>query len=109
MLKDILFFTISEFSNDFVKSVNREDVLFKSQYMLEKSASINKGFTYNTTHDSNNKLTGTVYIISYTRDNFERFGNYFSIDVMKSSVCIAKDFCYIAPVVLNKIGQISCL
>ena len=89
--------------------MNREDVSFKSQYILEKLASIDKGFICNITHDSNNKLTGTVYIISYTRDNFERFGNYFSIDVMKSSVCIAKDFCYIAPVVLNKIGQISCL
>ena len=102
-------FAIFKFSDTFVKSMNRKDVSFKSQYMLGNLASIDKGFTYNITHDSNNKLTGTVYIISYTRDNFERFGNYFSIDVMKSSVCIAKDFCYIAPVVLNKIGQISCL
>ena len=41
------------------------------------------------------------------RDNFERFGNYISIDVMRSSVSNAKEFCYIAPVVLNKIGRIN--
>ena len=44
---------------------------------------------------------------SYTRDNFERFGNYLSIDVMKSSICNAKEFCYIDPFVLNEIGNIN--
>ena len=44
---------------------------------------------------------------SYTRDNFERFGNYLSIDVMRSSICNAKEFCYIDPVVLNEIGKIN--
>ena len=44
---------------------------------------------------------------SYMMDNFERFGNYLSIDVMKSSVSNAKEFCYIAPVVLNEIGRIN--
>ena len=42
---------------------------------------------------------------SYMRDNFERFGNSISIDVMKSQVCNAKKFCYIAPVALNEVGK----
>ena len=41
------------------------------------------------------------------RDNFERFGNYLSIDVTKSSISNSAEFCYIAPVVLNKIGRIN--
>ena len=44
---------------------------------------------------------------SYMRDNFERFGNYLSIDVMKSSISNSAEFCYIAPVVLNEIGRIN--
>ena len=44
---------------------------------------------------------------SYMRDNFECFCNYLSIDVMRSSVCNTKDFCYIAPVVLNEVGHIN--
>ena len=44
---------------------------------------------------------------SYMRDNVERFGKYLSIDMMRSSVCNAKEFCYIVPVVLNKIGKIN--
>ena len=44
---------------------------------------------------------------SYMKDNFECFRNYLFIDVMRSSVSNAKEFCYIAPVVLNKIGRIN--
>ena len=44
---------------------------------------------------------------SYIRDNFERFGNYLSINVMKSSICNANELCYIDPVVLNEIGKIN--
>ena len=43
---------------------------------------------------------------SYMRDNFERFGNYISIDVIHSSICNAKDFCYITSVIKNEIGKI---
>ena len=43
---------------------------------------------------------------SYLRDNCERFGNYLSIGIMRSSICNAKAFCYITPVVLNEIGMI---
>ena len=39
------------------------------------------------------------------RDNFQRFGNYLSIDVMRLSICIAKKISYIAPVILNEIGK----
>ena len=60
--------------------MNRDDVLFKSQYILEKLVHIDKWFTFNITHDLNNKVTGIVWMKSYIRDNFERFGNYLSID-----------------------------
>ena len=73
-------FAIFKFSDTFVKSMNRKDVSFKSQYMLGNLASIDKGFTYNITHDSNNKATNIVWISSYMRDHFDRFGNYLSID-----------------------------
>ena len=100
-------FAITEFSDAFTKAMNRDDVSFKSQYILEKLAHINKGFTFNITHDLNNKVTGIVWMTSYMRDNFERFGNYLSIDVMKSSISNSSEFCYIAPVVLNEIGRIN--
>ena len=57
--------------------MNRDDVSFKSQYILEKLAHIDKGFTFNITHDLNNKVTGIVWMILYMRDNFKRFGNLF--------------------------------
>ena len=72
--------------------MNQDDVLFKGQCILEKLASDDKGFTYDITHHLDNKLTGIVWMISYMRDNFERFGNYVSIDVMRSSVCHANFF-----------------
>ena len=87
--------------------MNRDDVSFKSQYILEKLAHIDKGFTFNITHGLNNKVTGIVWMTSYMRDNFERFGNYLSIDVMKSSISNSAEFCYMPPVVLNEIGRIN--
>ena len=72
--------------------MNRDEVMFRSQYILERLAHIDNGFTYNITHDSNNEVTGIVWMTSYMRDNFERFGNYLSIDVMRSSVCNTKEF-----------------
>ena len=83
-------FAITEFSDTFTRALNRDDISFKSQYILEKLAHIDKGFTFNITHDLNNKVTGTVWMTSYMRNNFERFGNYFSIAVMRSSVSNAK-------------------
>ena len=44
---------------------------------------------------------------SYMRNNFERFENYLSIAVIISSISNAKEFYYIAPVVLNEIGRIN--
>ena len=44
----------------------------------------------------------------YVRDNFERFGNYISINIMHLSICNAKFFYYIAPVIKNGIRKINC-
>ena len=100
-------FAITEFSDVFTKAMNRDDVSFKSQYILEKLAHIDKRFTYNITHDLNNKVTGDDWITSYMRDNFKRFRNYLSIDGVRSSVSDLKELCYIAPVVFNEIGRIN--
>ena len=73
------------------KLMSQENFAFKSQFILENSSSINKGFNYNITYDSDNKVTGIGWMISYLRDNFERFGKHLPIDVMRSSLCNAKD------------------
>ena len=104
---DILPFAITEFSRIFIESMNKEEITFKSQFILQSLAKTDPGFTYNITHDSDNNVTGIVWMTFYMRDNFERFGNNISIDVMKSQVCNAKKFCYIAPVVLNEVGKIN--
>ena len=41
------------------------------------------------------------------RDIFERFSNYLSINVMRSSICNVKEFCYIFPVVKNEVEIIT--
>ena len=84
-------FAIIEFSDAVTKAMNRDDVSFKSQYILEKLAHIDNGFTFDITYDLNNKVTGIVWMTSYMRDNFECFGNYLSIDVMRSSISNAKN------------------
>ena len=48
-----------------------------------------------------------IWMTSYMRDNFERFGNYLYIDVMRSYVSNVKEFCYIALVILNEIGRVD--
>ena len=57
---DILSFTISEFSDAFVKSMNQEAAAFKSQFLLEKILFIDKGFSCNIKHNSKNEVTFIV-------------------------------------------------
>ena len=102
---DILPFAITEFSRIFIESMNKEEITFKSQYILQSLAKIDPGFTYTITHYSDKNVTGIVWMTSYMHDNFEKFGNDISIDVIKSQVCNAKKFCYIAPIVLNEVGK----
>ena len=104
---DILLFAITEFSRIFIESMNKEEITFKSQYILQSLAKIDPGFTYNITHDTDNNVTGIVWMTSYMRDNFEIFGNNISIDVIKSQVCNVKRCCHIAPVALNKVVKIN--
>ena len=101
-ITDILSFAISDFSSTFIKAINRDTISFKSQFILESLAKKDLGFNFNLSHDSNNKVTGIVWMTSYMRDKFEIFGNYISIDAIHSSICNAKEFCYIAPVIKNE-------
>ena len=106
IITDILSFAISDFSDTFINSINQNDIIFKIQYILEFLASKNPGFTFNLTHNNDDKITGIVWMTSYMRVNIERFGNYISIDIIHLSVCNAKNFCYIAPVIKNEVGKI---
>ena len=40
--------------------MHQEVLSFKSQYILEEISTVDIGFTYNITHDSNNDVTGIV-------------------------------------------------
>ena len=87
--------------------MNQDEIIFKSQFILESLEKKDPGFTFNLAHDSDNKVSGIVWMTSYMRDNFESFGDYISIDVMHSYICNAKSFCYIAPVMINEVGKIN--
>ena len=97
IITDILSFVISAFSNNFIKATNQDIISFKSQFILEFLAKKYPGFTFNLAYDSNNKVTSIVWMTSYMRDNFERFGDYISIDVMHSSIWNAKCFLLYCP------------
>ena len=105
LFTDMLSFAISNFSDTFIESMNQDEISFKSQFILESFAKKDPGFTLTLTHDSDNKVIGIVWMTSYMRDNFERFGDYISIDVMHSSICNAKGFCYIALVINNELEK----
>ena len=60
IITDMLLFEISAFSNTFIKAMNQDAVIFKSQFILESLAKKDPGFTFNLAHESNNKITGIV-------------------------------------------------
>ena len=74
--------------------MNQDKISFKSKFILESLAKKDAGFTFNLAHDSDNKVTGIVWMTSYIRDNFETFGDYISIDGMHSSIC-KLNFCVV--------------
>ena len=89
-ITDTISFTISEFSDTFIQFMNQKAIAFKIQFILENLSFIDKRISYNIIHNSENKVTDIIWMISYMRDNFERYGNYFCIDVMRSYVCNTK-------------------
>ena len=92
LFTDILSFAISDFRHTFIEAMNQDEISFKNQFKLESLAKKDPGFTFNLTHDSDNKVNGIVWMTSYMRNNFERFGDYISIDVMHSFICNANVF-----------------
>ena len=62
---------MSDFCDTINKSMNQNDIIFKSQYILESLASKDPVFVFNLAHDNDNKVTGIVWMTSYMRDNFE--------------------------------------
>ena len=89
-ITDIISFAISNFGDTFVESMNQDDIIFNSRYILESLASMDPGFIFNLAHNNDNNITGIVWMTSYMRDNFEKFDNYISIDIMYSSIRNAK-------------------
>ena len=98
-------FATSEFSDTFVKSMNQDKTLFNSQYILGSLASTSPSFVFDLARDNDYNIIGIVWMISYMHDNFERFGDYILINVMHSSLCNAKSFGYIAPVIKTKLEK----
>ena len=74
-ITDIISFVISDFSNIIVKSLNQDDIIFKSHNILEFFASMDPGFTFTLAHNNDNNVTSIVWMNSHMRDKFERFGN----------------------------------
>ena len=107
MFTDILSFAISDRSDTFIEVMNQDEISFKSQFILESLVKKDPGLTFNLAHDSDNKVTGIVWMLSYMRDNFERFDEYTSIDGIHLFICNAKGFYYIAPVIKNEVGKIN--
>ena len=60
IITDILSFVISDFSNTFIKATNQDTISLKIQFILGSLAKKYTGFTFNLTHDSNNKVTGII-------------------------------------------------
>ena len=75
----ILPFAITEFSRIFIDSMNKEEITFKSQYILQSLAKIDPGSNYNITYDSDKNNTGIVWMTSYMRDNFENLAITYSL------------------------------
>ena len=71
IITDILSFAITDFSGTFIKSTNQDDISFKNKFILESLDKKDLGFTFNLAHDSDNNVTGIVWMTSYMRDNFE--------------------------------------
>ena len=43
--------------------MNRNNIIFKSQYTFEFVAKSDQGFTFNLAHDNDNKVTSIVWMI----------------------------------------------
>ena len=59
-MTDIISFTISELSDNFVTSMNQDDILFTIQYKLESLLSIDPVFVFNLSYGNDNNVTDIV-------------------------------------------------
>lgn len=73
------------------------------QYL--KLMSQKKGFSYELFYDSNDYITGAVWMTATMRTNFERFGHYICLDVMKRGINKLL-WPYLAMTFYNKLQQI---
>ena len=67
----------------------------------------NKGFICTMLHDSDGKYTGCIWQTTIMWDNFERFGNYVSVDMQHRDIntCL---WPYTSTTMLNELGK-ACL
>ena len=64
-----------------------------------------KGFTYKIFFNSNNQISGFMWMTSSMRSNFERFGSFLCIDAMKRAFNIYL-WPYIAPTVVTEFNNV---
>ena len=60
IITDVLSFTIFDSNDTFIKSLNQNDIIFKSKYILEFLDSKDPGFTFDLAYDNDNKVTGII-------------------------------------------------
>ena len=75
LFTDILSFAISDLSDTFIEVMNQDEISFKSQFILESLVKKDPGFTFNLAHDSDNKVTGIVWMICTCVIISKDFGN----------------------------------
>jgi len=65
---------------------NSSDSLLCFEEYLQILSEKAKGFAYDIAHDSDGTINGAVWQTATMRDNFERFGGYLCLDVMKRGI-----------------------
>ena len=64
-----------------------------------------KGFVYDVAKDGNGEVVGAVWQTATMRDNFERFGGYSCLDVMKREINTL-EWPYISLTMRNELEQV---
>ena len=88
----------------FLEYINDDGSGLQLFAILARLGDIDPGFTYNICFDSNQKVTGFVWMTSVMRSRLERFSSFICLDAMKRTTNVQM-WPYIAPVVMNELKK----
>ena len=71
--------------------INNTENSYKIFSYLEGLSKEEKGFTYNLSNNSDNKLNGFVWMTSVMRSNFEIYHKVLFLDAMRRKKCVIMD------------------